>query len=70
MEQEEFNYKDRKVLIQLVQPQTGKWLYRISIDNCWRPTAKRSPMSYKEDALRFGIEAAKKWIDKMPAEAE
>ncbi len=66
MEQEEFNYKDRKVLIQLVQPQTGKWLYQISIDNCWRPIAKRIPMSYKEDVLRLGIEAAKKWIDKMP----
>jgi len=66
MTQEKFEYKGRKVAIQLLQPLTGKWLWRISINDIPGPFPACAPVTYKEDAIRFGTAAAKKIIDALP----
>jgi len=66
MTDEEFEYKGRKVAIQLLQPLTGRWLWRVSIDNAFQPIPKRAPLAYREDALRFGEDSAREIIDGMP----
>jgi hypothetical protein len=69
MAEEEFNYKGRKVVIQLLQPLTGRWLWRVSIDNAFQPTPKRAPLVYREDALRFAADEAKEIIDGIPPQS-
>lgn len=63
MAEEEFEYKGKHVIIKMMQPLTGGWLWHTEIEGARLESPRRSPIKHRQDALQYATMEAKEAID-------